>query len=102
MRYKVLEQLGFGVWDNSQDLKALQNKKAIKENFKLLEKKSIDIPNEIDDHDVHIQAHTCFMLGEEFEKAKVKNSIIEQIMINHIKEHKNLKLIATAENQVEV
>ena len=31
MRTKVLEQLGFGVWENNQDIKTLQVNNAVKE-----------------------------------------------------------------------
>ena len=99
MRTKILEQLGFGIWESTQDIKALQVKSASKENLKLLTSNSIDNPREIDDHDIHIAEHISFMLGSEFEKNKLKNPIIENMLLEHIKKHKNLKKNENLENK---
>lgn len=93
MRAKILEQLGFGIWEKTQDLKSLQEKIASKENLKLLNELKINNPREIDDHDVHVLSHTGFMLSNEFEKLKEKNNDIEKIMLEHISAHKKLKNI---------
>ena len=99
MRTKILEQLGFGIWESTQDIKALQVKSASKENLKLLTSNSIDNPREIDDNDIHITEHISFMLGSEFEKNKLKNPIIENMLLEHIKKHKNLKKNENLENK---
>lgn len=99
MRTKILEQLGFGIWESTQDIKALQVKSASKENLKLLTSNSIDNPREIDDHDIHIAEHISFMLGSEFEKNKLKNPIIENMLLEHIKKHKSLKKNENLENK---
>ena len=99
MRTKILEQLGFGIWESTQDIKALQVKSASKENLKLLTSNSIDNPREIDDNDIHIAEHISFMLGSEFEKNKLKNPIIENMLLEHIKKHKNLKKNENLENK---
>lgn len=99
MRTKILEQLGFGIWESTQDIKALQVKSASKENLKLLTSNSIDNPREIDDHDIHIAEHISFMLGSEFEKNKLKNPVIENMLLEHIKKHKNLKKNENLENK---
>ena len=46
---------------------------------------------EIDDHDLHVNEHIAFMLGEDFEKAKVKNNKLESLLLEHIKSHKKMK-----------
>ena len=99
MRTKILEQLGFGIWESTQDIKALQVKSASKENLKLLTSNDIDNPREIDDHDIHIAEHISFMLGNEFEKNKLKNPSIENMLLEHIKQHKNLNKNENIENK---
>lgn len=90
MRGKLLEQLGFGIWEATQDIKALQTKNASKENLQLLMSGKIEDPRDIDDNEVHIQEHISFILGNEFEKSKLKNSDVERLMLEHIRKHKNL------------
>ena len=87
-RQKVLEQFGFGTWSNSQDLQTLQTKHAEKENYDLLKQSKLDDPSEIDDHNIHINQHTAFLLGNDFEKMGTLEQ--KSLMIKHIKEHKNL------------
>lgn len=93
VRYKLLEQLGLGIWENTQDIKTLQIKRADKENLQLLDTHNIDMPREIDNHDLHINEHTCFMLSDEFEKASKPNSNIEKLMLEHIRQHKQFRQI---------
>lgn len=89
-RQKVLEQLGFGIWENSQDIKTLQISRANNENFELIKYKEINKPKIIDDHNLHINEHICFMLGREFEKAEKSHPELEQIMLTHIEQHKQM------------
>lgn len=93
VRYKLLEQLGLGIWENTQDIKTLQIKRADKENLQLLDAHNIDMPREIDNHDLHINEHTCFMLSDEFEKASKRNPKIEKLMLEHIRQHKQFRQI---------
>lgn len=94
MRSKILEQLGFGIWEPSQDIKVLQKTSANKENLQLLQDGEIKNPCEIDDHEVHILEHITFLLGNEFEKRKLNNPVIENKILNHIKEHKKMLKIS--------
>lgn len=89
MRYKVLEQLGFGVWETSQDLKTLQVKQAQKEQIALIEQKQMPEPKEIDDHVQHIYEHTCFMLSDEYTRIQDKEK--ETKLLEHIRKHKRLQ-----------
>lgn len=91
MRAKILEQLGFGIWESTQDIKTLQSKNASKENLQLIMEQTIKEPSEIDDHDVHVLEHISFMLGNEFEKSILKNPEIENKMLEHIRKHKKFK-----------
>ena len=90
MKSKVMEMLGLGVWENAQDLNELHIKKADNENLKMLDGVNCSVC-EIDDHDLHINEHIAFMLSEDFEKAKVKNNKLEEIILGHIKSHKKMK-----------
>lgn len=88
MRQKVLDMLGFGIWEDSLDNNSLQVQKAKRENIALLEKGTVPEVLEIHDHNLHIQNHIGFMLGRDFEEASQKNPKLKQIMLNHIREHK--------------
>jgi len=83
-RAKLIEALGMGVWENSNDLTQMHVKKAIKENIKL-EKIT---PLEIDDHDIHIEEHTKFILSNESGDYSDKHI---QNLQNHILAHKSMK-----------
>jgi hypothetical protein len=85
---KILEQLGFGVWENGRDLNTLHKNSAIKENNELLHNSQIKSPYEIDDHEIHISEHIAFMLGGEFEK--YKNDEMEKLILDHINNHKKM------------
>ena len=87
MKCKVLEMLGMGVWENAQDLNELHIKKASNENLKMLDG-VVCKPLEIDDHKLHINEHIAFMLGQDYEIAKSKNPKLEEIFLNHVRNHK--------------
>ena len=93
MRAKILEQLGFGIWETSQDIKSLHKSSASKENIRLVESYEIDNPLEIDDHDVHIDEHLTFMLGNEFSKRVEQDHKLQSKLLEHIKMHKKFKNI---------
>jgi len=92
--------LGFGIWETSHDIKALQTNNATKENVNLLINNEIKSPLDIDDHDIHIAEHTAFMLGSELEKAMKKKPYLLESMLNHVKEHKSfLENLNKVENE---
>lgn len=93
MRSKILEQLGFGVWETSQDVKTLHKNKAAKENIELLDDSIVNDPLEVDDHDIHINEHIVFMLGNEFDLHSKKNPKIVEKMLEHIRMHKKFKSV---------
>ena len=90
MKTKVLEMLGLGIWENAQDINELHIKKADNENLKMIDGINCTVC-EIDEHDLHINEHIAFMLGEDFEKAKIKNPKLEGLILEHIKTHKRMK-----------
>ena len=96
MRVKALELLGFGIWENSQDINELHIKKASAENYEMLKSNNKE-PLEIDDHELHIQEHTAFMLGGDFQKKETKQLL--NIFLNHIRMHKKMKKLTQEINQ---
>lgn len=90
MRVKALDLLGFGIWENSQDLNELHTKKASSENLAFLEGKKLEVL-EIDAHDLHIAEHIAFMLSKEFEEKADKN--MKEKMLEHIRTHKKMRKI---------
>lgn len=88
MRIKALELLGFGVWENSQDINELHQKKASCENAKLIQGESAEVL-EIDDHILHINEHIAFMLGGEYAKKQTKE--MEEKFLEHIRMHKKFQ-----------
>ena len=101
MRSKILEQLGFGIWESTQDIKTLQAQNAEKENLQLLMEQTICEPSDIDEHNIHIAEHTAFMLGNEFEKSILKSPNLKEMMLNHIRKHKKFKKIEDNEKENE-
>ena len=81
-KQKTLEMLGFGTWENGNDLSNMHIKQAGKENIMFIEGKTPKTLS-IDDHSLHIQSHTAFVLSNEFDDNKVLTNLIA-----HIEEHK--------------
>ena len=84
-RVKILDSLGFGSWENSQDIAIMHTKKAIKENLSL---ENVDDPLEVDDHNIHIEEHTRFLISDEHKKFSDEHN---QKILEHIRKHKELK-----------
>lgn len=85
MRKRCLDLLGFGLWENSTDLHSLQINRAQEENFEMTDK--VITPLEIDEHQVHINEHIAYLLGNTI-KQKNNKEIIEKNIIEHINLHK--------------
>jgi len=84
-RAKLIEALGLGIWENtSTDLTQMHIKRAIKENLNL-EKL---IPLEIDDHQIHIEEHTKFILSDESDSVSI--DYINKLQ-DHIQAHKSMQ-----------
>ena len=83
-KVKILESLGFNTWENSQDISVMNSKKAIKENLKINDDLE---PLEVDDHAIHIEEHTRFLISDEAEKF---SNAHKQKILNHIKKHKEM------------
>lgn len=86
---KILEMLDFGGWNNVVDLFEINKARAGRENIALLNNENLEVL-EVDNHDVHINEHTAFILSNEFD---LTNSQLKTKLLNHINEHKNYKNI---------
>lgn len=89
MRGKILEQLGFGIWEMNHDMKSIQKSSASKENLVLKEDGEISTPLDVDDHEIHIEEHTAYLLSGNLEKSANGKEKKEKIL-KHINEHKNI------------
>ncbi len=91
MRKRCLDLLGFGMWENSVDLCALQINHAKEENIAITKGEQIELLP-IDDHKLHIDQHIAYLLSGEL-KDKENKKQIEQKLLEHIEQHKkNLKV----------
>ncbi len=79
-RAKLIEALGLGLWENSTDISNLHIKRATKENLNLIPMEAL----EIDDHQIHIDEHTKFLLSDEGEKlsSEGKKKLSEHILVH--------------------
>ena len=85
MKNKILEMIGFGNWEDVQDLNALHIKRADKENIDMFDNIEVKV-KEIDDHNLHINEHIAYMLSNSFQNEA--DNTTEEIFIKHIREHK--------------
>jgi len=89
---KVLSLLGYKELDYQKGLARLQEEKAQQENDFMLTKEVES--DEIDDHEIHIDEHTRYVLSEHTSLSKDK----KQRFYKHIKAHKDAIKIETGEN----
>jgi len=90
MKSKILELLGFGIWESAHDLNDLQIKRAQYENIKMKDGESYE-PMEIDDDDLHISEHIAYMLTDSFEEMSKNKPQLKRVFLNHIRKHKQNK-----------
>lgn len=79
---KVLSLMGFGNWDNAQDVTQLHIARAEKENLDITKAEILDI----DDHALHVEEHTRYVLSAIDSLSKD----VSDKIINHIVQHKKL------------
>lgn len=88
MKKKCLDLLGFGMWEDSLDLNALQINRAKEENLTIAKGENVEILP-IDDHQIHVEEHIAYILGEDIKSKPNKKQILEKLL-KHIEEHKKL------------
>ena len=85
MKSKIMENIGFGIWDTSVDLSDLHAKNADMENDKMKSGIAMEV-KEIDDHEIHINQHVAYMLKVIY--AGEVDKKVEQKFLEHIRKHK--------------
>lgn len=91
-KHRILEAFGFGSYENVKDISSLHIAKAGEEN---LEMKSADVaPEEYDDHALHLEEHTRFLLGAEFKRSKNKEEWKGRVLA-HMRAHREMKKAET-------
>ncbi len=85
MKAKIMQNIGFGVWEDAVDLSDLHLKNADGENFKMAQGVLVQT-KAIDEHQLHINQHIAFMLKTLYKEEVDKN--VEQIFLQHIQSHK--------------
>lgn len=85
MKAKILENIGFGTWENAVDLTDLHIKNADQENNKMAGGEAVSV-KEIDDDGIHLTQHIAYMLKVIYSDDVDEN--IEKIFLEHIRSHK--------------
>lgn len=83
---KILEMIGFGVWESAKDVEQLHIRRADNENLAMLKGNVMEV-KAIDNHELHINEHIAFMLSGSFDFDK---GDAERIFMEHIAKHKQL------------
>lgn len=92
-KLKILEMMGFGNWESSQDVATLHQRKAQKENLFFTDDTE---PMDIDDHAIHIEEHVKHVVSG---LAKKQGKDYEQKLLAHIKLHRAMGVVAQAEEE---
>lgn len=90
-RRKILDVFGYGGWEQTQYVNSLHSTRAERENYAFT-KKPLKV-SEIDDHLLHIEEHTKFMLSSDFDKIREKEPALEEKMLDHIRKHKQYHML---------
>lgn len=85
---RILEAFGYGSYENARDLSSLHIAKAGEENLEIKEKEVL--PDPYDDHALHINEHTRYLLSAEFKRAKNREELKNKF-IAHLDAHKKMQ-----------
>ena len=83
----ILEMIGFGTYEEAQNMTELQAKRAGKENLDIVSNLSVKILP-VDDDKIHIKEHTAFLLSLDRDGIADYDRIASDLL-SHIEEHKN-------------
>lgn len=98
MRSKILELMGYGIWEQGQELIDLHRNKAQRENIELLKNENTPVIESFDDHKVHIEEHIGFLLTSPFNENSSQDYLKKQLMVEHINNHKQELVKENGEN----
>lgn len=80
---KILSMMGFGNWDNAQDITQLHIDRAQNENVDIDHAQILPV----DDHALHVEEHTRFVISN---VATAEKSVIDKVLA-HIDQHKQMQ-----------
>ena len=86
-KQKTLEMLGYGNWENNNDISELHTKRAGAENLQILNGEQPEVLP-IDEHKLHIATHTAFALSNNYKKLTEGGRERLDMLLEHIEEHK--------------
>ena len=89
LRTKFLEVFEFGNWEDIDNVDDLHRSRALREN-KMMEEGQFAMPDEIDNHEIHVTEHTKHMLDINFERIKAENSEIAMMFYEHRAMHESV------------
>jgi len=98
MRAKLLDILGFGMWEHTKDVESLQIKRALKEQAEL--GTTPPVVKLYDDHELHVAEHVKYLLSGEFAKLLADSPALEAVLTEHVLEHK-AKMMTQGEENVQ-
>lgn len=78
---KILKILGMKSWDNYESTNELHKKRANKENLELIK---IETPLPVDNHQIHIEEHTRYIIENNL------NEKTKETLLKHISKHKEM------------
>ncbi len=90
-REKILDAFGFGDVDNARDIAALHTAKASEENLRFAQKEVL--VEEYDDHEIHINEHTRYLLSANF--AEKGGADAKERAVAHLREHKRFLALSS-------
>ena len=85
---RILEAFGFGGFENARDISSLHIGKAAEENLDL-KTQAVEV-DEFDEHLLHINEHTRFLLSSEYKQMKDKAQVKARVLA-HIALHKKME-----------
>ena len=94
-KIKLLEMLGFGVWEDGVDIDRLHIKRAENENMTLSKNHNKVEVLEIDNHALHIKTHIAYMLSNEYEEKVKQLPNLKDKILSHIRVHKTYQKMET-------
>ncbi len=88
MKSKILDSLGYGMWDTTQDIDNLHDSRADSENLNMQNNVAVAV-SEVDDHDRHIRRHTAYIVSNNLDS--IHNKSLYDRVLEHIHEHERMK-----------
>lgn len=90
LRSRILDLFELGNWEDMDNIEEMHKSRAMREN-RLLEQGQFPLPDEIDNHKIHIDEHIKFMLDIRFERIKAERPDIAYNFYEHLNMHRAIE-----------